>query len=117
MAKSDRRSEPLHGVAPRSICYGSAGSNGEYGMAGAYADTPASPLNINLARRNEGVIRFGRSDQADHIPLRGGVALDIALRCGERRMPRQFLDVAETAAGLGDLLGRSRDESSPPRMR
>src|SRR5437588_11124652 len=39
-------------------------------------------------------------DQRDDVPLCVGIALNVPLRCCERRMAYQFLDVAQTTAGL-----------------
>ena len=71
---------------------------------------------------NQGVSRlrsavFVASDQTDHIALRGAVALNVALRRRQARVPGQLLNVSEASTGLRDLLRRRRDEGAPTRMR
>jgi hypothetical protein len=53
----------------------------------------------------------------DHAALGGAVALNVALRCRERGMPSQLLDVTQAAASFDDLLCYSGDERAPPGMR
>jgi hypothetical protein len=55
--------------------------------------------------------------QIDHASLGRGVALDVALCGRQRSVSGQLLNVAEAAACLDDLLGRSGDKRAAARMR
>ena len=56
-------------------------------------------------------------DQRDDVPLCVGIALNVPLRCCERRMAYQFLDVAQTTAGLRNFFCRRCDEGPLARVR
>jgi hypothetical protein len=53
----------------------------------------------------------------DHAALGGAVALNVALRCRQRGMPCQFLDITQAAASFHDLLCYPGNERAPAGMR
>jgi hypothetical protein len=55
--------------------------------------------------------------QINHASLGRGVALDVALCGRQRSVSGQLLNVAQAAACLDDLLGRSGDKRAAARMR
>lgn len=57
-----------------------------------------------------------RSYQLHDIPFRRTVALNVLLRSGERRMPRQLLHVPQRTAGFDDLLCKAGDKRPPAGM-
>ena len=51
--------------------------------------------------------------EINHATLRCRVALNVALRRGQRSVTGQFLHVAEGATGCHNILGTARDERAP----
>jgi hypothetical protein len=55
--------------------------------------------------------------ERDKLAFRLRIALDVALRHGQAGMPREFLDVPETAPDLGDSARGPRNEGAASRVR
>ena len=84
-------------------------------MRGRSAVTARTPSRRSGASRLPADQRR-RSDQLDDIALRRGVALNIPLRCRERGVAGEFLNVAERTAGFDDLFRRTGNKGSAPGM-
>ena len=57
------------------------------------------------------------SEKTDQLPLRAGVAVDVALGRPDRPVPREQLDVAQAAARAMDVAGGDGDEAAPAGVR